>query len=108
MASTSRVYGDANPALNWSNVTWSNLANSETGAVLDTVTITAPTAINTSNAGTNHTIFISGFSDNNYNLLSQTSGNLAINKRDITGIVTNKSRVYGDANLQRSSGYRED
>ena len=108
VGNTARAYGDANPALNWSNVTWSNLANSETGAVLDTVTITAPTAINTSNAGTNHTIFISGFSDNNYNLLSQTSGNLAINKRDITGIVTNKSRVYGDANLQRSSGYRED
>ena len=98
MASTSRVYGDANPALNWSNVTWSNLANSETGSVLDTLTVSAPTATNTSNAGTTHAINISGFNDNNYNVTGFTAGTLTINKRDITAIIASKSRAYGDTN----------
>lgn len=102
--SDSRIYGDANPTWNWSNVTWSNLANLETGAVLDTLTISAPTAVATSNAGTTHNIDISGFSDNNYNLTGFTPGTLTINKRDITAIVGNKSRQYGDVNPSWSWG----
>ena len=93
-----RVYGDANPAFDWSNVTWSNLANGETGAVIDTVTVDAATATATSNAGTNHVIALSGFSDDNYNLTSSTNGTLSIGKRNITAVVNDASRVYGDAN----------
>ncbi len=85
-------------------MTWSNLANLETGAVLDTLTISAPTAVATSNAGTTHNIDISGFSDNNYNLTGFTPGTLTINKRDITAIVGNKSRQYGDVNPSWSWG----
>lgn len=98
VGNTARAYGDANPTLNWSNVTWSNLANSETGAVLDTLTVSAPSATNTSNAGTTHTIAISGFNDNNYNLLSSTTGTLSIVKRDITASINNSSRIYGAGN----------
>ncbi|MBL8639002.1 MAG: filamentous hemagglutinin N-terminal domain-containing protein [Alphaproteobacteria bacterium] len=95
---TSRAYGDANPSLTWANVTWSNLANSESGSVLDALTLSSPTATATSNAGTTHAISLSGFSDNNYNLTSSTAGTLTINKRDITATVNNASRVYGDSN----------
>jgi hypothetical protein len=83
-----RAYGDANPSWNWSNVTWGNLANSETGAVLDTLTVSAPTAIATSNAGTTHAINLTGFTDNNYNLTTNTGGILTIGKRDITAAWT--------------------
>jgi filamentous hemagglutinin family protein len=95
----SRAYGDANPSWNWSQVTWGNLANSETGAVLDALTVSAPTAIATSNAGTTHAITLTGFSDNNYNLTTNTSGTLTIDKRLITaawnGVL---NRIYGDSN----------
>jgi hypothetical protein len=74
VGSTSRVYGDANPAYTWSDVTWSNLANAETGSVLDTMTVSSPTALATSNAGTTHNINLTGFSDNNYNLTGSTAG----------------------------------
>ena len=94
----SRAYGDSNPAFTWANVTWNNLANSETGAVIDAATIAAPTALTTSNAGTTHAINLTGFSDNNYNLTSLTNGTLTINKRDITATVNNASRAYGDTN----------
>ena len=93
--STSRAYGDANPVF---TVNWNNLANSETGSVIDAYTLAAPTATATVNAGTSHTIALSGFSDNNYNLTGYTAGNLTINKRDITATVNNASRAYGDAN----------
>jgi hypothetical protein len=74
----SRAYGASNPVWDGSNVTWNNLANSETGSVLDALTVSAPTAITTSNAGTSHAVNISGFSDNNYNLTGFTAGNLNI------------------------------
>ena len=59
-------------------MTWNNLANSEIGSVLDTLTVSAPTALVNSNAGTSHAVTISGFSDNNYNLTGFTAGNLSI------------------------------
>lgn len=98
VGNSSRAYGDANPTLNWSNVTWTNLANSENGSVLDAFTLASPTALANSNAGTSHNITLSGFSDNNYNLTSSTAGTLSIIKRDITATVNDASRAYGDAN----------
>jgi filamentous hemagglutinin family protein len=97
VGSTSRVYGDANPAYTWSDVTWSNLANAETGSVLDTMTVSSPTALATSNAGTTHNINLTGFSDNNYNLTGSTAGVLTISKRNITATVGSVSKNYGDA-----------
>jgi hypothetical protein len=76
---TSRAYGAANPIWNRSNVTWNNLVNGDTNAVLDTLTVSAPTALATSNAGTSHAVNILGFSDDNYNLTGFTAGNLGIN-----------------------------
>jgi filamentous hemagglutinin family protein len=94
----SRVYGDANPIWNWTHVVWGNLANAETGLVLDSFLIAAPTATANSNAGTSHTIGLTGFNDNNYNLTTTTDGILSINKRNISATISNKSRFYGDAN----------
>ncbi len=91
----SRPYGDANPVWDWSDVTWSNLANSENGSVLDALTLSAATATSTSNAGTPHTIALSGFSDNNYNLTSTTNGTLTIAKRDITATIGAQTQLYG-------------
>ena len=94
----SRAYGDANPTLGWADVTWGNLANGENGSVIDGLTVSAPTALATSNAGGSYAINLTGFSDNNYNLTTNNAGILSITKRDITATVNNTSRAYGDAN----------
>ncbi|MBN8520345.1 MAG: filamentous hemagglutinin N-terminal domain-containing protein [Alphaproteobacteria bacterium] len=94
----SRAYGDTNPTWVWGDVVWSNLANSETGSVLDSVVFTSPSLAATANVGTTQSIGITSFLDNNYNLTSHTAGTLSINKRDITATIGNKSRTYGDAN----------
>ena len=98
VGNASRAYGAANPSLNHTNVTWNNLANLENGSVIDTLVLAAPSAVNTSNAGTNHTILISSFNDDNYNLIGQTTGVLTINKALLTATVQNVSKQYGDAN----------
>jgi hypothetical protein len=90
--STSRAYGDANPSYTWADVTWNNLANAETGSVLDTMTVSSPTALATSNAGTTHNIGITGFSDNNYNLTGYAAGALTINKASLTLRVADAER----------------
>ncbi|HAJ90266.1 MAG TPA: hypothetical protein DCM27_04535, partial [Rhodospirillaceae bacterium] len=91
----SRVYGNANPSLTWNNVSFANLANGETGSVLDTVALTMPTALLTSNAGTSHAINLS-VTDNNYNLTGYTAGTLAITKRDVTAAWNAPlSKTYG-------------
>ncbi len=94
----SRAYGDSNPTWVWGDVVWNNLANSETGSVLDSVVFTAPTLAGTANVGTTQSIAITSFLDNNYNLTGHTPGTLSIHKRDITATVNNKSRAYGDVN----------
>ncbi len=94
----SRIYGDTNPTYGLSDITWGNLANGQDGSVIDAFTLSSGTAASTANAGTTHAISISGFSDNNYNLVSSTDGTLTILKRDITATVGNRSRVYGAAN----------
>jgi hypothetical protein len=93
VASDSRYYGYANPSWDWSDVTWGNLANAETGAVLDALTVSAPTALATSNAGTTHAINLTGFSDNNYNLTTNNSGTLTINQAPLTVSVQDARRT---------------
>jgi filamentous hemagglutinin family protein len=100
-----RRYGDANPIWNWQDVTWYNLANGQDGSVIDTLLIQAPTATLTSNAGTNHNISIVNFSDNNYNLVSSTAGNLRINKARLIAKADDKTRAYGDANPALTISY---
>jgi hypothetical protein len=79
-------------ALSWSDVAWSNLANGETGSVLDALTVAAPTYSVTSNAGTTHNINLTGFSDNNYNLAGSTAGVLSIDKATLTLRVADAQR----------------
>jgi hypothetical protein len=95
---SSRNYGDANPIFNWANVTWNGLVNSQTGAVLDALTVSAPSATSISNAGTNHAINISGFNDNNYNLLSSVAGILTVNDAPLTLIANSYTRNSGENN----------
>lgn len=95
---TSRAYGDANPNYTWGDVVWGNLANGETGAVLDAVSITSPGATASSNAGTTHSIFINAFNDDNYNLVAQTPGVLTINKANLSLVVENATRRQGEPN----------
>ena len=94
----SRAYGDANPVFTWSDVVWNNLVNGDTGADLDTVSIAAPTAIVTSNAGTTHNINVTSFSDNNYNLTTVTDGSLNITKANLILAVENATRRQGEPN----------
>ena len=94
----SRAYGAANPTYSLSDITFSNLANGENGSVIDAWTLSSPTAIATSNAGTTHAITLSGFNDNNYNLVSSTDGTLTITKANLTLTVNNATRVAGTAN----------
>ena len=100
----SRAYGDANPSYTWADVTWSNLANSETGSVLDTMTLSSPTAVATSNAGSTHNIGLSGFSDNNYNLTGSTAGTLTIDQGALTLRVANALRKTQTPNPSFSYG----
>jgi filamentous hemagglutinin family protein len=93
-----RAYGDANPSWSWSDVTWGNLANAETGAVLDSMAFTAPSLTATANVGSTQAITLTSFLDNNYNLTTITAGTLGLTKRDITASVNSTNRTYGDAN----------
>ena len=93
------TYGTANPTLTAaSGVTWNNLYSGDTGAVIDSVTFdydgATPGAYN--NVGT-HSLSLTGFSDNNYNLVSSTAGTLTINPYTLNVYATNKVKEYGDA-----------
>ena len=93
----SRAYGSADPALGFGDISWNNLANGETGSVIDAFGYDFTTSAAASNAGTTHDINLTGFNDNNYNLTGFASGTLTINKRDITATVQDQSRAYGSA-----------
>ncbi len=94
----SRSYGDANPTYDAADVTFDNLVNGDTGNDMDAFTIASATATGTSNANTTHAIVLSGFSDDNYNLLSSTDGTLDITKASLNLTVNDATRVQNTAN----------
>ena len=90
--STSRIFGDDNPAFNF---TFGNLAFFDNDSVV--AGLTANTAAERlSNVG-DYEIGIIGSVNNNYTL-DVTPGNLAITPRPVTIIAQNATREFGDAN----------
>jgi len=104
IADGSRYYGYSNPVYTFGNVTFSGLANSETGSVIDSLSFNAPTATASSAAGSTHTINMA-VSDNNYNLLSYTSGTLTITKAPLVITADDLSRLEFQANPLLTASY---
>ena len=96
--STSRVYGDANPASGTISVTSGSLA--VTDAISDSAGVSS-TATTTSNVGDyaltpTGVTFTKGSADN-YSI-TYSNGTLTVTPRPITVTAGNASKVYGDAN----------
>jgi gliding motility-associated-like protein len=98
--STSKIFGDSNPAF---TVSYSGFVNEENESVLDTKPVASSTATDSTNAGV-VAITLSGGSDNNYSF-GYTDGILTITKATLVVTVDNKSKIYGEANPVLTIGY---
>jgi hypothetical protein len=90
-----RSYGDSNPTITSANFTYTGLVNGDLGSVItgsgDFGSVTAFTNVGSYSVG-------GVFSAANYNVTNTASTTLNITKRDITAVVGNASRIYGDSN----------
>lgn len=98
--SLSRVYGSNNPAL---TVGYTGFANSETAAVLTTLSTATCAATATSPVGT-YPIVVTGGSATNYTINNQ-NGVLTVTPAVITATANNFSRVYATANPMFTVSY---
>lgn len=90
-----RAYGAANPAWDWSDVTWSNLVDGEDGSVLDALLISSAT--NAGGPGGSYAIILSGFGDNNYNLTGFTPGVLHVGEKPIAAHPADTVRIMNES-----------
>ncbi|MBL8641495.1 MAG: filamentous hemagglutinin N-terminal domain-containing protein [Alphaproteobacteria bacterium] len=90
-----RSYGDSNPTITSGNFTYTGLVNGDLPSVItgsgDFGSVTAFTNVGSYSVG-------GVFSAANYNVTNTPSTTLNITKRDITAVVGNASRIYGDSN----------
>ncbi|MDP3470501.1 MAG: MBG domain-containing protein, partial [Algoriphagus sp.] len=86
-----KVYGEANPALNFS---YTGLVNGDTKVTTEPSIST--TALASSNAGT-YPITLEGGSDDNYTI-TLVNGTLTIDKKALTITADDKQKTYGEAN----------
>lgn len=92
---TTKVYGDANPAFDFS---CSGLKNDDTKeAIFSSNPTLFCSATNESNTG-NYDITISGGETYNYEITNYVTGTLSITKAPLTIISNNYTKLYGDAN----------
>jgi len=100
-ASTSRLYGSANPAF---TINYTGFVNSENASVLDTPPTASCSAIAGDNAGGVFPIVPAGGVDNNYTF-NFVNGSLTITKAPLVARADDKSRSYGLANPAFSISY---
>ena len=104
-ATTTRLYGDANPTLAGTVVGWKN-GESQSGATSGTLTWTS-TATTASNVG-DYTINGGGLTANNGNyVFTQATGNataLSVTPATLTYTANAATRLYGDANAANFNG----
>ncbi|MEO9965288.1 MAG: Ig-like domain-containing protein [Reichenbachiella sp.] len=98
--STIKNYGDDNPTL---SIEYEGFKNEESDADLDIIPQVSTDVTKYSPAG-NHPIEVSGGASNNYSF-DYINGVLAIGKIDLSAIVDDQSRAYGEANPEFTISY---
>jgi filamentous hemagglutinin family protein len=95
--SLSKIYGDANPSIDYTDFTFTNLAGSGDASLFTSITPGYGVIGANSNVGTYTGITAAIADTSNYHVTDTPSTSLAITARPLTVTTDNQSKTYGDA-----------